>query len=95
MASAAARQKRARERKRAGQIIVSVAIDDVDIPEALIALGLLARADEADRNKIGYAIGQFLALSRVTPSPDGNGYRVSLEIGEDFSNASGDPPPWP
>jgi hypothetical protein len=45
--TAAARQRRCRERARAGKIVLRVEVDHVNLEEQLIEAGLL-RAEEAD-----------------------------------------------
>lgn len=65
--AAAARQRLARARRRASELVVSVTVN-VDMSTELIALGLLHPHRDDDRDAIGRALGDLLRrhLDRVT-----------------------------
>lgn len=56
MATAAERQKKYRERRGAGKIVVQVTVDAVDMAEELIAKGWLDPRDADDPRAIGRAL---------------------------------------
>lgn len=60
ISSAAVRQRRRRERRAKGRIVVQVEIDHVDTAEALKAIGLLAERDEDNPKAIGDALGRAM-----------------------------------
>jgi hypothetical protein len=53
---AAERQRKYRQRRRAGLVVIRVVIDDVSVPQALIAAGLLDEAKAEDADAIGRAL---------------------------------------
>jgi hypothetical protein len=59
--TAAARMRAYRARVRAGKVIVSVPIDDVLVPQALVDANLLAQSQIDDREAIAAALGRLIA----------------------------------
>jgi hypothetical protein len=63
------KQKRYRDRRARGRIVLAVEVVDVELVEALVEAGLLARAQEDDRRAVKAALEQYIDLSiRVVTS---------------------------
>ena len=60
MSAAADRMKAYRERQRRGQIVVPVAINDVEVCEALVAAGFLSANAKDDRQALARAIERLI-----------------------------------
>lgn len=54
------RQRRYRDRRRAGRRVLRIEVDDVDLAERLIASGFLARVDADDPAALARATARLL-----------------------------------
>lgn len=67
----AARQRRYRQRRGDGRIVLRIAVDGVEWIESLIEAGLLRREDEDDRATVEAA--SAVALAKMTERANDNG----------------------